>query len=115
MRREPTRNQHRFYRITITQTLFGFWTMVREWGRIGHPGAVRKMEFAAEGEACEAGERWGKWKEQRGYRIIERRQENPNQRGQNTVAALVGSGASGPTQLGDEVVACAKKEGKGEK
>ena len=36
-RRVPARNQHRFYAITVTPTLFDSWAMVREWGRIGRP------------------------------------------------------------------------------
>ena len=36
-KRVPARNQHRFYTITVTRTLFGSWALVREWGRIGQP------------------------------------------------------------------------------
>jgi predicted DNA-binding WGR domain protein len=31
-RREPTFNRQRFYIITLTRTLFGRWTLIREWG-----------------------------------------------------------------------------------
>lgn len=47
-RREPARNRQRFYTITVTRTLFDGWALVREWGRIGHPGTVRETGFASE-------------------------------------------------------------------
>ena len=71
-RREPAHNRQRFYAITVTRTLFDSWALVREWGRIGQPGTVREMEFATEGEAWAAGERWRQRKERRGYRAIGR-------------------------------------------
>ena len=54
-RREPARNRQRFYAITVTRTLFDGWVLVREWGRIGHPGMVREAWFETEGEAWVAG------------------------------------------------------------
>lgn len=41
------KRQFRFYRIIITQTLFGLWALIREWGRIRQPrhrsgGVVRQ-------------------------------------------------------------------------
>ena len=41
-RREPVHNRLRFYAITVTRTLFDGWALIREWGRIGHPGIVRE-------------------------------------------------------------------------
>ena len=70
--RESARNRQRFYAIIITPTLFGSWVMVREWGRIGQPGTVREIEFATEGEAWAAGERWRERKEKRGYCAVGR-------------------------------------------
>ena len=66
-RREPARNRQRFYAIIITPTLFGAWAMVREWGRIGHPGTVRETWFATGGEAIKAGAKIRQRKEKRGY------------------------------------------------
>lgn len=66
-RREPARNIQRFYAIIITPTLFGAWAMVREWGRIGHPGTVRETWFATGGEAIKAGAKIRQRKEKRGY------------------------------------------------
>ena len=34
------RNMARFYKLDIQPTLFGEWSLVREWGRIGRPGTV---------------------------------------------------------------------------
>ena len=66
-RREPARNRQRFYAILVTPTLFGAWAMVREWGRIGHPGTVRETWFATGGEAIKAGAKIRQRKEKRGY------------------------------------------------
>jgi predicted DNA-binding WGR domain protein len=40
-KRVPVRNQHRFYLLSVQPTLFGGWSLIREWGRIGSPGRVR--------------------------------------------------------------------------
>ncbi len=69
-RREPARNQLRFYNITVTRTLFGAWALVREWGRIGHPGTVRETWFDTETAAIEAGAQVRQRKEKRGYRAV---------------------------------------------
>lgn len=34
-RLDAARNMARYYRLSIVETLFGDWAMVREWGRIG--------------------------------------------------------------------------------
>ena len=69
-RREPARNRQRFYTITVTRTLFDGWALVREWGRIGHPGTVRETWFETESAASEAGAQCAQRKERRGYRIV---------------------------------------------
>jgi predicted DNA-binding WGR domain protein len=69
-RREPARNRMRFYAITVTRTLFDRWAVIREWGRIGHPGTVRETGFDTETAALEAGEQWRERKEKRGYRAV---------------------------------------------
>ncbi len=68
-RREPARNIQRFYAITVTRTPFGTWALVREWGRIGHPGTVRETWFDTENAAIEAGAQVQQRKEKRGYRV----------------------------------------------
>ena len=71
-RREPAHNRQRFYTLTVVQTLFGSWTLVREWGRIGHPGTVRETWFETEAAATEAGAKIRRQKERRGYRAVNR-------------------------------------------
>jgi predicted DNA-binding WGR domain protein len=44
-RAEPTKNLHRFYVVRLAPTLFGDWTLLREWGRSGSPGTVRLTSF----------------------------------------------------------------------
>ena len=39
--REPEENKFRFYVMYITKDLFGEWSLVREWGRIGQAGRMR--------------------------------------------------------------------------
>ena len=41
MTADPVRNLYRDYRLSIEPTLFGEWSCVREWGRIGSPGQVQ--------------------------------------------------------------------------
>ncbi|HRW66587.1 MAG TPA: WGR domain-containing protein [Candidatus Competibacter sp.] len=69
-RREPAHNRLRFYAITVTRTLFDGWAMVREWGRIGQPGAVRETWFETESAAIETGVKVLEWKEKCGYRAL---------------------------------------------
>ena len=78
-RREPTHDRQRFYSITVSRTLFGSWTLIREWGRIGHPGTVRETWFETEADAIEAGAKIRRQKERRGYRAIDRAEEEATQ------------------------------------
>lgn len=41
-RTDRAENMARYYRLTIVETLFGDWAMVREWGRIGRHGQSRE-------------------------------------------------------------------------
>ena len=38
MRIDASDNTYRYYRMEIMPGLFGDWSLVREWGRIGQPG-----------------------------------------------------------------------------
>lgn len=69
-RREPANDRQRFYTLAVAQTLFGSWTLIREWGRIGHPGTVRESWFETEAAAIEACAKIRRQKEKRGYRAI---------------------------------------------
>jgi len=50
-RTEPEANLCRFYRMEIVPGLFGDWSLIREWGRIGCGGQVRTDWFDSEDEA----------------------------------------------------------------
>lgn len=69
-RHDPACNMHRFYRLDVQQQpdLFGYWHLVREWGRIGRTGQLRSVPYATEEEARAALERQLQAKEWRGYK-----------------------------------------------
>ncbi len=50
-KRDPTKNQARFYHMAIQPNLFGEWTLERQWGRIGQGGQVRMDWYSREAEA----------------------------------------------------------------
>jgi predicted DNA-binding WGR domain protein len=64
---DPSRNMRRFYRLDVQPDLFGFWLLIREWGRIGRPGQTRIMSFVSRDEAQDALQRQRCAKERRGY------------------------------------------------
>lgn len=39
---DRARNMARYYRLSVIETLFGDWAVVREWGRIGRDGQSRE-------------------------------------------------------------------------
>ena len=43
----PEKNERRFYAMTVTLDLFGEAILVRNWGRIGTGGRLRRDVFAA--------------------------------------------------------------------
>lgn len=47
-------NMRRFYRLTLQPDLFGGCTLLREWGRIGQGGQLKREEFENEGMAVDA-------------------------------------------------------------
>ncbi|NKC10678.1 MAG: WGR domain-containing protein [Gammaproteobacteria bacterium] len=49
---DPANNQARFYSLVIMPNLFGQWTLVREWGRIGQRGQA-ELEWFETAEAAE--------------------------------------------------------------
>ena len=44
----PEKNQRRFYSLHLAPTLFGGWSLIREWGRLGSGGTVRHDPFETE-------------------------------------------------------------------
>ncbi|MDH3659534.1 MAG: WGR domain-containing protein [Alphaproteobacteria bacterium] len=64
-------NRHRFYLLRTLPTLFGDWVLLRESGRIGSPGRVRRDRHRSEGEATTALARLARQKHRRGYALQE--------------------------------------------
>lgn len=67
-RTDAERNMHRFYALGVMPTLFGEWTVVAEWGRIGSPGRVQGSTYADEVSAMKAFAARLTEKSGRGYR-----------------------------------------------
>jgi len=53
-RTDVAQNIHRFYRMEVVPGLFGDWSLIREWGRIGQGGQVRVDWFPSEAAAKNA-------------------------------------------------------------
>jgi predicted DNA-binding WGR domain protein len=64
---DPDKNTARFYRLDVQPDLFGGWSFIREWGRIGRPGTVRQTPCPTKAEAFAALEHQRRAKERRGY------------------------------------------------
>ena len=67
-RMDAERNMHRFYALAIMPNLFGEWTVIAEWGRIGAPGRMQRSTYADEVSAMGALARRLADKSRRGYR-----------------------------------------------
>ncbi|MBO9475508.1 WGR domain-containing protein [Shimia sp. R10_1] len=67
----PGRRQRRFYVLYVTQTLFGEWCVIHEWGRIGSKGGQRRVDYLeTEGAARAVCEEWKAVKLRSGYAPI---------------------------------------------
>lgn len=65
---DPELRQMRFYAMSITQSLFGEWCLIREWGRIGSTGGQQLVDYSGSREEVEAAlHRLYKIKCRRGY------------------------------------------------
>ncbi len=53
-REDAGRNMARYYLMDVQTTLFGEWSLVREWGRIDRAGQVRIVVFPTEAAALKA-------------------------------------------------------------
>lgn len=71
VKQRSAENISRFYLIQIVPGLFGQWGVLREWGRIGQPGTVRKDWHDTREEAHRAAEALLKAKQKRGYTVIQ--------------------------------------------
>jgi predicted DNA-binding WGR domain protein len=63
----PEKNQQRFYLLRLAPTLFGEWSLIREWGRIGQQGRIVLDTFDTPDEAEAALEAKKAKKQRRGY------------------------------------------------
>lgn len=59
----------RYYRLSIAQTLFGEWALIREWGRIGRKGQAREHWFGSVDDARTMLVKQESARLRRGYRI----------------------------------------------
>jgi len=69
-RKDPDKNMNRFYKVVVTETLFGEWALIREWGRIGSPGTVREEWFDTADLAGQAASKLRGQKQRRGYATL---------------------------------------------
>lgn len=65
---DRARSMARYYRLSIVETLFGEWAMVREWGRIGGGAQSREHWCASQDEAANLLETHRAIRLRRGYR-----------------------------------------------
>ena len=68
-REDAGRNMARYYLMDVQTTLFGEWSLVREWGRIDRAGQVRIVVFPTEAAALKAMETIEIAKVRKGYHI----------------------------------------------
>jgi predicted DNA-binding WGR domain protein len=67
----PTENKARFFAVVVEPSVFGDWTVFREWGRIGQGGTVRTSAHATLAEAVGTARRLIGTKARRNYAVIE--------------------------------------------
>jgi len=68
-RHDTENNMHRFYQMFVTPGFFDDWSLIKEWGRVGSPGTVRKEWLDTQEEAIVAGNKCAR---QNVKRVIER-------------------------------------------
>ena len=67
VKRQPDVNQARFYRLAVWPDLFGGYSLVREYGRIGQPGKLHLDPYPEEDQAVSAMKKLMRRKTRRGY------------------------------------------------
>jgi predicted DNA-binding WGR domain protein len=70
VRHDAAKNMHRFYQMFVAQGILGEWSLIREWGRVGSPGTVRKDWFETEEEAITARQTLYDAKQKKGYQTV---------------------------------------------
>lgn len=67
----PAKRQRRFYELSVSQTLFGEWCLIREWGRIGAKGGQKMAAYlGSQEEALSMMGDIKRTKHKRGYATI---------------------------------------------
>ena len=67
------KNQHRFYVLSIDRNLFGGWSVIRRWGRVGSRGGRQKIDLYDDFSSAQSGfEKKEQEKLRRDYQWIER-------------------------------------------
>ncbi|MDE1465507.1 WGR domain-containing protein [Spartinivicinus poritis] len=61
---------HKFYTLLIQKDLFGKWSLLRQWGKIGTNGQVQIDTFDSYEEARAVQEKLVKEKRRKGYRGV---------------------------------------------
>ena len=64
---DPARNRQRFYTLQLAPNLFGEWSLIRSWGRLGTSGQQRTSWHASREAAESALQRILAQKQRRGY------------------------------------------------
>jgi len=63
-------NMPRFYQLALQEDLIDGWTLVREWGRTGSPGRVKKDHFDNHESALNALLKVRDAQMNRGFRVV---------------------------------------------
>jgi predicted DNA-binding WGR domain protein len=66
---DPARNRQRFYTLQLAPNLFGEWSLIRSWGRLGTAGQQRTSWYEDPESAESALQRTLAQKQRRGYRL----------------------------------------------
>ena len=66
-RHDPKKNLYRFYRLSLERNLFGEWSLMREWGRLGYAGHEKIDLYDTLDAAQEALSKKLREKRRRGY------------------------------------------------
>ena len=64
---DAEKNQYRFYTLYIMPDLFGDWSLIRSWGRIGSEGSSKIDSFKTEEKAQGKLEELRQQKTKKGY------------------------------------------------
>ncbi|MFC3061784.1 WGR domain-containing protein [Paenirhodobacter populi] len=68
LHRAPTQG---FYRVDLTNNLFGEYSVAREWGRQGRSLGLRIRLYGNLREAAQAADHWRRGAQRRGYSLTE--------------------------------------------